>query len=85
MYSGSIYDLDNLRKTFNSITLCRVPRTNTLGELKELRKAWDAVDKNHQRADESMWLTHVLFLWLTGCGVVFAVMNYIWEGGHSIV
>ena len=63
LYSGSLFDLKTLRRTFESrvAIVDRLPQKNSLPELNALREAWNDVDRYELHAASAKTMRRIIF------------------------
>ena len=69
-YSGSVFDIEDLKQTLTSVAKTdRLPSSDSLETLRQLRNAWDHVEIYHNIADHYKLITKLTYTILLAIGI----------------
>lgn len=81
-YSGSIHDIDELKRIIVSAAkIDRLPSTTSLGALKTLQDAWDNCEIYHLIADSYKLAAKVAYSLMLFCGILITIFSIIATSG----
>jgi len=77
-YSGSIFDLDEVRRLLGSVAkIDRLPNANSLEALRTLQDAWDHVEVYHLLADRYKVISKITYVMMLLAGIAITILSLL--------
>lgn len=82
-YSGSIHDLEELKRTIGSIAkIDRLPSNTSLEALRTLQDSWDYSEIYHVIADSYKLASKLTYTIMLTCGVLITILSLLDTSGN---